>query len=124
MATQADFWGEIAPAQVRTPVSILREQAALLGRKTNNTLEAKVSTTVSEASLFVHNFDLVVPALDGYTYRLFRLYHGADIYPVRTDDTPQKRLENEYEFSEWLRERLSSPETKRIIANLLAQVNS
>ena len=34
MATQADFWGQIQVDDIRTPVAILREQAALLGPKT------------------------------------------------------------------------------------------
>jgi hypothetical protein len=34
MAAQTDLWGEIAQEQVRTPVTIMKEQAALLGKKT------------------------------------------------------------------------------------------
>lgn len=123
MATQVDFWGEIGPAEpVRAPVAILREQAALLGTKTQNVVEARVSTSVASGNLY-HSFDLVVPALGGYTYQLFVIAAGAGPYPitlVRTDD----KFQTEQEFTSWLKTKLSSPETKKIIANLLAQATT
>jgi len=122
MATIPDFWGEIAPAEVRTPAAILREQAAALGPKTRNLIEAQVVTHASQSGDIVHNFNLVVPALDDYTYQLFRIRHAAaDLYPVTVADGVV--LRNEDAFVAWLRERLSSDKTKRIIGNLLAQVN-
>jgi hypothetical protein len=49
MATQTDFWGEIVSAAERTPVSIMREQAALLGTKTRNLIEARVESSTFQA---------------------------------------------------------------------------
>lgn len=121
MAAQTDLWGDIIPEQVRTPVAILREQATLLGRKTKNLVEARVETDVCGTEL-CHHFQLVVPVLDGYTYELFHVWHGVDIYPVRVPN--MQALKNEDEFTGWLREQLSSPKTTKIIGNLLAQANS
>ncbi|SPE30838.1 hypothetical protein SBA3_1700005 [Candidatus Sulfopaludibacter sp. SbA3] len=121
MAAQTDFWGDIAPAQVRTPVAIMKEQAALLGKKTQNVVEGRVASAV-HAQQFVHRFHLVVPALDGYTYELFRVAQEIDIYPLITDEGT--RLENEEAFTNWLRAKLSSDKTKKILGNLLAQANS
>ncbi|MGA2882349.1 MAG: hypothetical protein ABSG13_25630 [Bryobacteraceae bacterium] len=122
MAAHADLWGEIAPSAVRTPVSILREQAALLGVKTNHLVEGQVETQISGRT-FYHSFNLVVPALENYSYELFKIYHGVNIYPVHVG--PQiDALANEEAFVTWLGQKLSSPETKRIIGNLLAQANS
>src|SRR5262249_58474628 len=81
MAAQTDLWGDIVEAQVRTPVAILREQAALLGTKTKNLIEASVRTSAAGGE-FRHSFRLVVPALDGYTYELFQIVHGVSIYPI------------------------------------------
>jgi hypothetical protein len=120
MATKLDFWGEVEPLQVRTPVAILREQAALLGTKTNNVVEAQVQSWVG-GSDFYHSFNLVVPTLDNYTYQLFTLHHSANLYPVMSG---YEQFQTEDELSDWLRQRLSSTETKRIVGNLLAQVNS
>src|SRR5271166_3035486 len=123
MATQADFWGEIGQEELRTPVTIMREQAALLGAKTQNVIEARVRTDAGvNSSWFVHHFDLIVPSLDNYSYELFRVQHQIELYPVNTTgpSREQLRLETEEQFREWLRGKLSSSETKRIIANLLA----
>lgn len=122
MAAQTDFWGDIAPELVRTPVAIMKEQAALLGKKTQHVVEARVSTTVDD-SRFVHRFRLVVPALEEYTYELFRVSHGVDIYPV-SEAHELNPLKDAEAFTNWLRHTLSSDKTKKIIGNLLAQANS
>jgi len=122
MAAQPDLWGEIAPAALRTPLAVLREQAALLGRKTNNLVEATVSTGVYRGG-FLHRFNLVVPALDGYTYELFAVTNGIELYPVSLA-YGNLSIQSEENFLDWLRQELSSPKTKRIIANLLAQATS
>jgi hypothetical protein len=123
MATQTDFWGEIVPAEVRTPVAILREQAALLGSKTQNVVEAKVSTQ-AQSGKFYHRFRLVVPALD-YTYELFKITTGVNPYPVTVDALLDgTEFKTEEAFTNWLKAKLSSAETKQIISNLLAQATT
>jgi len=118
MATQVDFWGEIGRAEpVRTPVAILREQAALLGSKTQNVVEVKVSPLALKGG-FVLQFNIVVPGLDHYPYELFEIVTGVSPYAVTGAG---KELTTEEEFTDWLNAKLSSPETKRTISNLLAQ---
>ena len=119
MAAQTDFWGELGIGQIKSPVSILREQAALLGKKTKNLVEARVETNTFHGE-FIHAFNIVVPALD-YAYELFTIQHGVNIYPIAVP-FQSRTLANEEEFQRWLQERLSSPETKKVISNLLAQV--
>jgi len=124
MAAHADLWGEIKPSVVRTPVAMLREQASLLGAKTNHLIEGKVHSHAS-GTKFYHSFSLVVPALDNYSYELFQISHDVGFYPVSVENRSSYReLRNQGEFVEWLREKLSSPETKGLIGNLLAQANS
>jgi hypothetical protein len=123
MATPADLWGEITPSVVQTPVSILREQGSLLGAKTNHIIEGRVETHVSGGD-FHHTFNLIVPALDNYTYELFQITHGVDPYPVYVNLLRTPALANDGAFIDWLGQKLSSTETKRIIGNLLAQANS
>jgi len=81
-----DFWPEIQASAPELPVSILREQAALLAPKTQGLVEAQVHTrTVGEE--IQHRFLLVAPALDHYTYHLFTVSHGVpEVYPVYVDD--------------------------------------
>ncbi len=121
MAAPPDLWGDVQASGVRTPVAILREQASLLGKKTQQVVEAEVETQVFD-KLFLHAFNLVVPALSYYRYNLFTVKHGIDFYPL--DVGIGSYLKTEDEFLKWLGAQLSSPETKRIIGNLLAQSNS
>ena len=142
MAAHTDYWGDIGSEGQRTPLAILREQAALLGTKTKNLVEATVDTGVDSLGHFVHRFTLVVPSLSSYKYELFRIEHGVAIYPITVPSEPPSaqlsrwpvnliavgslslQLESEQEFIDWLHRKLSSAETKRIIANLLAQATS
>jgi hypothetical protein len=122
MATRVDLWGSLDANDLvqRTPLSILREQAGLLGQKTNNLIEAQVAKTSHYGSDFVLVLNIVVPGLDSYTYELLSVRHPVELYPVTvlSDGTT---LRDEAQFVEWLRAKLSSPETHRIIRNLLSQ---
>jgi hypothetical protein len=123
MAAQPDLWGEIVPLAERTPVSILREQAALLGQKTKNLMEARVITSSRGDGTLMHSFTLVVPSLS-YSFQLFQVYHKlTSLYPLRVSDMKEE-LPTEQAFIDWLGSRLSSPETKKLIGNLLAQVTT
>jgi len=116
---QEDFWGEIEVGGTQTPSLILKQQAALLGEKTKHMLEAKVRARASDGD-FHYSFELVAPALDNYTYQLFQVRHGADLYPVFAELSPfEEKLMTENQFKDWVHNKLSSPDTKRIVANLL-----
>lgn len=131
-----DLWPEIEQSQVVPPVAILREQAALLGKKTNHLLEGRVATTNTGYGAVVHSFYIVAPALDDYTYKLFEISHGADPYPVHVPGLPRRgalgqivpveglQLASEQELLDYMREILKSDETIRIVGSLLAQVKA
>jgi hypothetical protein len=133
MAEQAlDLWPDIERARIATPVTILKQQAALLGKHTGNLLEARV-TTMSTSSGFLHRFVIEAPALGGYQYELFDVRHDANLYPVQAQVSPRV-VENpsdsnivlisEQELVDWLGRVLKSTETKRILGSLLAQIES
>jgi hypothetical protein len=117
-----DFWGEIEATTVRTPLSILREQAAALGPRTKNLVEAKVETR-NNGGKFIHAFELVVPSLDNYTYQLFEVQHPPELYPIELRGK-NILLTTEDSFMSWLKDPLSSAETRKIVSNLLAQAQS
>ena len=95
-----DLWPEdIGPIpESKGPVIILREQASLLGKKTNNLVEAEVVqlepsrpeppivAVQIEPSMFETRFNyaflIVAPPLNNYRYKLFTISHGIDAYPV------------------------------------------
>ena len=127
MASTPDLWPkELAakPAQ-KSPVAILREQAAMLGRRVNNLIEGQVTTRPDRIhDGFEHIFKIVVPTLDFYEYPLFSVSHGVDkFYPLEvTAYGVPARLTSEDDFVAWLRAVFASSETKRIIGTLLAML--
>lgn len=132
MAEQTlDFWPDIAAARPRvTPLSLMKQQAALLGKHTSNLLEGDVSSNVYNGRL-VHRFRISVPTLD-YSYELFTISHDVvALYPVRIESSKtyyhgksQLTIESEDAFMDWLKTVLSSDETKRVLGSLLAQIES
>src|SRR5260370_42103407 len=81
-----DFWPEIVSTlTVITPLSLLKEQAAALARKTNGLLQARVDSRTDITDRFIHRFKIVAPTLDNYNYQLFVASHGVDLYPVEID---------------------------------------
>ena len=127
-----DLWPEIEESREVPPVAILREQAALLGNKTNYLLQGRVGSVALSSGRFYHSFFIVAPALDGYEYKLFAIEHGPDQYPVFADalegTDPSKvsrlSLNSEEELLDYIRKILNSDKTKRILGSLLAQVKA
>jgi hypothetical protein len=118
-----DFWPDLKDvASVVTPVNLLRQQAATLSEKTNGDVRAYVNTDASGES-FVHRFNVIVPGLDDYTYELFQIHHGMNLYPVTWYHLLENgRLDSEADLVEWLRKTLSSAHTRQVLLTLLAQV--
>lgn len=122
-----DLWPtDIKADNMVTPLSILKEQASLLGGKTQNLVEAEVQTKPLGAE-FSHSFLLVAPTLDNYRYKLFAVLHALDMYPLKiVDENGGIRYEvhSQEEFVEKLREVLTSEKTKSVINALIAQSQS
>lgn len=121
MAT--DFWPAGIGEGMVTPVTILREQASLLGPKTNQIVKAEVVSHPAGGAAFIHVFYIVVPTLDNYKYELFRVTHTVTLYPATFASPDQNELaSNEDQFRQILRTILGSEGTRRLINALLAQV--
>lgn len=146
-ANQRDLWPiEITlEDEPQSPLAILKEQASLLGRKTGNVVEAKVSSDYYEPSLvrelkeygfkstqmvpsdegsyFVHSFSLTAPALGGYRYKLFEVIHPVTPYyplEIRFSDREIK-AENEEQFVERLKTIFADEKTLKVINSLRNQ---
>lgn len=118
-----DLWPkDIATVSgVRTPVSILREQAILLGEKTKNIVEAEIISS-GKNGVFTHSFVLVAPVLDSYQYELFSVQHSAQIYPLTVKIRSQiTEASSEEQFIEQLQSIFADPQTKQIIQTLIVQ---
>ena len=126
MAVQ-DLWGNLQLEAVRTPLVILREQAAALGPKTKNLVEAQVTTSTLTGK-FRHRLELVVPTFDDYQYDLLTLTHDIELYPVRLDypaDIALTRVvSSEDELNGALQKALSSTHTQQIISRLAGHASA
>lgn len=124
-----DLWGDISANPIKTPVTILREQGALLEQKTQGVLTVSISTSQvggENDARFMHNFTINVPSLN-YQYRLFRISHFITLYPVNfyidKDMIDDKNViaKDETEFLDILGQILKSPKTQGILNALLSQ---
>ena len=120
-----DLWPElVAPAEISTPVSILRKQAAVLSAKTRYDLQGDVRTDAS-GDIFVHRFNIVVPALGNYSYELLTVRHDMQLYPATCyAENEGERVASEKELVDWLRGVFASERTKNVLTTLMAQVSS
>ncbi len=109
---------------VRTPVSILREQALALGERTANIVLGRVTPGVNGPGTFRHVLSLVCPPL-GYQGAFLFVDHGLEFYPcdiyVEGADGPPLRAHAPDDFVAKLKEIFSRDQTKKIIASLIAQ---
>ncbi len=143
-----DLWpNDFKIDDIKAPVTLLREQASLLGQKTQNIVEAQVrslETTGLSDSLEMtalekkaadlrYGFYIVAPALGNYRYKLFTISHDFNLYPVTfhfDEDIGDEFRQNcekpilgdsEAKFLNILGKALSSAKTKKVIRALLAE---
>lgn len=82
----SDLWpDDIEPAVTRSPISVLKEQGILLGKRTNNTVEGQVFKTSTgewaSSQDFYFVFYIAAPSIN-YKYRLLEIAQPVDFYPV------------------------------------------
>jgi len=123
-----NLWGEIPHIEpVKTPTSILKEQAALLKEKTNALLEGRVEAGRDITGQDIARLDIVVPIMDNYSVTIVRIVHGLEFYPVKVLDEPTgvwSRASSEPEFKEHLKIIFRSDKVQNIIKVLLQRIKS
>lgn len=122
-----NLWGELPTEDViRTPLQILREQAAILGEKTENLLEGQVQQSVASQT-FQNTLFIVAPSL-GYSYAVLSARYSVDLYPVTVIDAQIGgngiTCEDEESFEQALTTILSSAQTKKALVGLLSQIKA
>jgi len=125
------------------PVAVLRAQAALLAAKTKKRVRAEVvplqsmdyleslskfsrSKTPRNSERRLYGFNLVVPALENYTYQAFRVsYPVAEVYPVTLSGAlvePERVATNIVQFTEALRQIFSSKQFHKVVNSIVSEV--
>jgi hypothetical protein len=118
------FWAIPDVANIRTPLSILKEQAAALTEQTKGTLVGMVEVqTKSTGNLEIH-LEVSVPALNDYRYRLVTYSQPIELYPglLTVLNGIVGRVPNEADFILQIKRALSSEKVKNILTSLLSQV--
>lgn len=131
MSNIGNLWGELPLAEIfRTPIVILREQAAQLTELTNGLLVGQVDSFTSKArpkTPFASRLSIVVPALESYQFQIIRIYHNIMLYPLHVFDVVNEieyDCDDEQQFLEVVGRTLSSKAVHKAIAALLSQSKS
>lgn len=123
------FWAIPDAVDLRTPVTILKEQAEALTQATKGILKGEVSIDKNsyDNSLTAASLMIRVPFINDYSIRICSYSHGLDMYPgdfMAIDMTISEKVSTEEQFVIRLRDSLSSNKVKNILANLLSQARA
>jgi hypothetical protein len=134
MSTGVNLWGEIDNAdQVKSPITILREQADLLTKITKGHVVGEVHVhrnpdTRSKTPELVAKLIIRVPALDDYQVAIVEVISRIKVYPVELRDILPPSMgykpPDEKAFLKILGRILGSPKVKNAIASLVQQSKS
>ena len=130
MNSQKSLWGDLSqPEIVITPLTILKEQAAILSKATNGLLVGDVERAQSRGQQNVFSIlvlRVVAPSLDGYSYSILEVNHDIRLYPLTlrnlTGDENSKQCDSEETFEQALGEILSSLAVRKVISALLSDI--
>jgi hypothetical protein len=119
------FWAVPDSATIRTPLSILREQATALTEQTNGLLVGQVEVTQQADGNLVINLDIVVPGLNDYRARILSYQQPISLYPGRLSGMGvlgTDLVNTEEQFLGSVRKVLSSQHIKNVPTSLISQV--
>jgi hypothetical protein len=122
-----NLWADLSRVEiVRTPRTVLLEQAQYLTEATKGALVGRVDDrTAYVAKGFRYLLDVRVPELNNYSVEILWIDHDLELYPARLGASrPNKDIScaNESELEQAIESVLSSSEVKTILSHLLSQL--
>jgi hypothetical protein len=125
---EGDLWGDVpAGEKMQTPISILREQAGILSRKTNDELQGEIIVGKNDTE-FTAKLRIIVPALNNFTVDILRITYPIGLYPVNIKPLVSGLIphdaEDDAEYNEYLASYFQSDEVRTIIKRLRTQIAS
>src|SRR5437870_4644712 len=118
-----NLWGEIPQTgHVKTPITILREQAGLLSGATNMILVGDVGIK-REGQNFILTLAIAAPALDNYRFAILQVRHDMTLYPLTVIDLQENariQCNDESSYKSTLKRILSSSRIHQVIDSLLS----
>jgi hypothetical protein len=139
MIDMINLWPEIETTTITPPVTILEQQASMLGNMTKNIILGDIKARESEEYDFSYVFYIIAPALSNYRYKLLTIYHNIDLYPivVQVEENIYKEIDKpeyfhgnvfysfkvslEDKFLDILKAIFNSSKAKKVISALYAQ---
>ncbi len=125
MSSQS-LWADLGEVEkVRTPRTILLEQAEFLTQATEGSLVAGVDNLTLPGRDFRYELNVSVPVLNHYKLAILSVRHNIDLYPIQVQaerPSVDRSCVDEAAFLETLRAILSSSDVRRLLSRLLAQV--
>ena len=123
-----NLWGDFATfPKLRTPKSILREQADLLNRHTDGIVVAEI-TDDSDILYLKCSLELVAPTLNNYRYSVVSVRHKIGVFPCQLlpfgSLSGMVNCGTEAEFIETLGRHLGSDKVRGVVSALMAQSTS
>jgi|APLak6261659120_1056016.scaffolds.fasta_scaffold17298_1 hypothetical protein len=122
----AIFDGVIEEGLERPPIAVLKELAQGLEKRTKGLLVGRVEQFFSDPD-FSLQFYITAPSLNNYSYEVFSVTHDLSFYPLHiwwTVSQTSRIAGNQEDFEKELKTIFSSPEVKKVINGLLAQIQS
>jgi hypothetical protein len=120
------FWS-IPNEALRTPLTILREQATALTEQTKGTLIGEAEVLNQQDKGLSIGLSIRVPALNDYKYRILTYDQPVMMYPGTLKGNLGAPgidvIQNEDQFVEQLKGLLSSQAAQRLLTSLLVQAN-
>lgn len=112
-------------SNVRTPMTMLKEQATALSEETEGLLRGNVFTSSSavDTELYI-TLSIIVPALNNYRFDVLTYNQPITMFPGTLHSAVGNkgyRINNEQEFDARLQSILASTEVSGVVAALIAQ---
>jgi hypothetical protein len=125
--SEGSLWGDLSTLRsIRTPKTILVEQADILNTTTEGVIRAQVTANQNHGNL-TYTLSLVAPVLNNYAYTVCVVTHDINVYPCKIFDSQANAwlaCQDEGELKEKLGAILSSEKTRHVIEALLSQSQS
>ncbi len=122
-AQPVSLWGIIPNKipKIKTPSSILREQASMLEKMTEGLLTGIVTSRTNSNGELVHSLYIQAPLLADYSHLLLSVVHGSPTFPLRLEFNGRKipQIKSLELFERALTGVLKNPATVQVINDLL-----
>ncbi len=120
------LWADLSELElVRSPRTVLLEQAQYLTQATKGMLVGTVQGDASRTMNFHYTLDVKVPAINNYSVTVLGVNHDLNFYPVQLLSNWTKTelmCPDEASFEREIASVLSSREVKGLLSRLLSQV--